>query len=273
MKQKGIYLQSTKSLGARESFVLGLGYADVDYHSPAPKKPNGSALTPFVTYNLKVNPASVLRFSLAWNKRFPILEELYGGGCFRGNPDLQPFLAHNFQIDWESSLPAGKLTASLFYTKEKNVIGNDKEGNYINIGRAREKGVEVSYERSVGNTTLWGNYTYLDAWDLTNDRFLVPTYRTSQPRHMLKMGVSYNGRGGLMWGGEVFYYGKRWTDGEGIPPSVPSAWIFNLKVEKNLPHDRSISLSVNNLFDKHWEEVIFYPQAGRWLLLSFSQKF
>ncbi|MBC7328511.1 hypothetical protein H5T87_10455, partial [bacterium] len=54
---------------------------------------------------------------------------------------------------------------------------------------------------------------------------------------------------------------------------VPSAWIFNIKITKSLPEGRALSLAIQNLFDKDWQEMVFYPREGRWIMLSFSQKF
>lgn len=281
MRRKGIFFQSRRALGERRSLFWGLGYEEASI--------GGEAFVPFLSYNWQRGTNDRFRISMGHNKLFPTLEELFGGGCFIGNPNLKPTSANSFQLDWERTLNNGKLTASLFYSKLKDVIGNDKDGKYWNISRVSEQGVELSYERQLGKTSLWANYTYLDAWDLEHDRFFIPTYRTSEPRHTLKAGVTFNGKNGFSYGAELFYWGKRATDANGraewwygaeggptqviVPKTVPSATIFNLKISKQLANGRSISLSMQNLFDKKWEEIVFYPQAGRWMLLELSQQF
>ncbi len=280
MKRKGFFLQSNKRIGEDKNIFLGMGYENAS--------PGGDAFVPFLSYNIKPDNLTTLRISLGRNKLFPILDQLYGGGCFIGNPYLKPFVADSLGVDWEKTLPQGKFTATFFYSKERDVIANDKDGKYYNITKAKEQGLELSYEKQIGNTSFWANYTYLDAWDYDHQRELITAYRTSEPKHSLKAGITVKGKNGLSYSGEVFFWGKRTTDSEGlewwygaeggprqvfVPYSVPSAIIVNLKISKQSTNGRNFSLSISNLFDKDWKEIIYYPQAGRWFLFEFSQKF
>jgi len=282
MKFTGIFAQHTLSLGEGKAFVWGARYDKTD--------PGGGAFVPFLDYHLKTTPTSDLRFSLTRNKRFPILDELYGSGINTGNPDLKPPIATIAQLDWENKLPNGKFTATLFYQKEKDKIISDQYYKWQNMGRSKQQGLELSYEYSAGRTSFWSNYTYLDAWDLTNDMPLIPAYRTAPPKHMLKAGVSVKGKNGFTYDAEFFYWGERdtdvrtptpqpWFDENGniykvtTPTSVSAAPIFNIRISKQLPQGRSFSLSIENLFDKQWEEMVFYPREGRWIKFSFIQKF
>jgi len=147
---------------------------------------------------------------------------------------------------------------------------------------------------TLGNTDFWMNYTYLDAWDITNNHPLIPAYRTAPPKHMLKTGATVKGKNGWTYDFEVYIWGERKTDADispigpigywfngtdptpikvPVPSSLPSATICNVKVTKSLPNGRTLTLAVQNLFDKYWEEMVFYPREGRWIMLSFSQKF
>jgi outer membrane receptor protein involved in Fe transport len=282
MKFTGIFAQHTLSLGEGRALVWGARYDDTD--------PGGGAFVPFLDYHLKTTPTSDLRFSLTRNKRFPTLDELYGSGINTGNPDLKPPIATIAQLDWENKLPNGKFTATLFYQKEKDKIISDQYYKWQNMGRSKQQGVELSYEYSAGRTSFWSNYTYLDAWDLTNDMPLVPAYRTAPPKHMLKAGVSVKGKNGFTYDAEFFYWGERdtnvrapkledWFDESGniykvtTPTSLPAVPIFNIRISKQLPQGRTLSLSIENLFDKQWEEMVFYPREGRWIKFSFIQKF
>ncbi len=282
MKYRGIFVQHTMGIGEGKILVWGARYDDTD--------PGGGAFVPFLDYHLKTTPTSDLRFSITRNKRFPTLDELYGSGINIGNPNLKPPIATIAQLDWENELPNGKFIATLFYQKEKDKIISDPHYVWQNMGRSRQKGLELSYEYNAGRTSFWSNYTYLDAWDLTNDMPLVPAYRTAPPKHMFKAGVTVKGKDGFTYDAELFYWGERrtdvpapktekWFDENGniyyvtTPTSVSAAPIFNIRITKQLPQGRSLSLSVENLFDKQWEEMVFYPREGRWIKLSFSQKF
>ncbi len=282
MQRKGIFFQSTLSFRDTKSLFWGLGYEEAS--------PGGKAFLPFLSYNWRSpKTQDSFRISLGQNKFFPILEQLFGGGCFIGNPNLKPTIANSFQLDWEKALPNGQFTASIFYTRAKDVIGNDKDARYCNIGKVRERGLELAFERQFENVSLWSNYTYLDAWDFDHNRPFVPTYRTAEPKHTLKIGATLNGKNGFSYTAELFYWGRKATDAEDtpewwygaeggpqqvmVPKSIPPATIFNLKISKQLAKGRNISLSIQNIFDKDWEEVVFYPQAGRWISLEFSYQF
>ncbi|MBC7330591.1 TonB-dependent receptor [bacterium] len=282
MKYLGIFAQHTLSLGEGKALVWGARYDDTD--------PGGGAFVPFLDYHLKTTPTSDLRFSLTRNKRFPTLDELYGSGVNIGNPNLKPPIATIAQLDWENKLPNGKFTATLFYQKEKDKIVSDQNYQWQNMGRAKQQGLELSYEYNAGRTSFWCNYTYLDAWDLTNDMPLIPAYRTAPPKHMLKAGISVKGNNGLTYDVEFFYWGARdtnvrtskletWFDENGniyqvtTPTSLSAAPIFNIRISKQLPSGRTLSLSIENIFDKQWQEMVFYPREGRWVKFSFIQKF
>ncbi|MBC7328428.1 TonB-dependent receptor, partial [bacterium] len=258
VKYEGVFLQQTKSLSDKSAMVWGMRYDKSD--------PGGGAFVPFIDYHFKTTPTSDLRFSFTRNKRFPQLSELYGTGPNIGNPSLKPPIANIFQLDWENKVREnGKFTTTLFYSKEKDRIATDQNYVYQNIGKAREKGVELSYEYTAGNTSFWSNYTYLDAWDITNDMPLIPAYRTAPPKHMFKAGATVKAKKDWTYDFEVYYWGERKTDVKQptqaiwfngtdptpvsvtIPTSVPSAWIFNIKITKSLPEGRALSLAIQNL--------------------------
>lgn len=284
MKYIGFFLQQTRGLKEGKALVWGLRYDSSD--------PGGDALVPFLDYHLKTTPVSDLRLSFTRNKRFPTLDELYGSGVNIGNPNLKPPSANIFQLDWErKTKEGGKITATMFYSKEEDRIAPDENYVYQNIGKVRGKGLELSYERTSGNTTFWSNYTYLDTWDLTRNGPLIPAYRTAPPKHAFKAGATIKRTKGYTYDLELYYWGERMTDVSRptpgiwfvgtdpnpiqviVPPSVPSATLFNFKVTKALPMDRSLTLAIQNLFDTAWEEMVFYPREGRWIMLTFSQKF
>lgn len=284
MKYIGSFLQQTRSLEVGKVLVWGMRYDSSD--------PGGDSFVPFLDYHIKTAPDSDLRFSFTLNKRFPTLDELYGSGVNIGNPNLKPPSAKIFQLDWEKKTrEGGKFTTTLFYSKEKDRIAPDENYVYQNIGKVRGKGLELSYERTAGNTTLWSNYSYLDSWDLTRDAPLIPAYRTAPPKHTFKAGATVKGKNGFTYDFELYYWGERKTDvpkpTDGIwfkdtdptpvkvtvPSSVSPATVFNLKITKALSEGRSLALAIQNLFNTDWEEMVFYPREGRWIMFTFSQKF
>jgi len=46
-----------------------------------------------------------------------------------------------------------------------------------------------------------------------------------------------------------------------------------LKATKKVSEGREVSLSLDSLLDKQYEEIVFYRKPGRWINVSFSQGF
>jgi len=213
------------------------------------------------------------------------LDELYGTGVNIGNPDLKPHSAWSYQLDWEQKLPQeGKVTLSLFRADHRDMIAVDSNYVYQNIGKARVQGLELSYEGRMETGTWWANYTLLEAKDLTKHRPLVPAYRTAPPKHMIKVGATIKDRQKVTWSPEVLFYSRRRTDVDTptfvgdpwnvtVPTSVPSFAVVNLKVSKPVGEKLEANLSIENLLDKDYQEMVFYPRAGRWVNLGVSRKF
>lgn len=257
--------------------TFGLRYDDVD--------PGKGVFIPFASCRVDWDSRSTLRLAITRNKRFPMLDELYGTGVNIGNPNLKPHSAWSYQLDWDRKLPQqGKATVSLFRADHRDMIAVDSNYVYQNIGKARVQGLELSYEGSLETGTWWANYTLLDAWDLTKDRPLVPAYRTAPPKHMFKIGATIKDRRKTTWSPEVLFYSRRRTDvntptfvgdpwNVTVPTHVPSFTVVNLKVSKPIGEKLEAHLSIENLLDKDYQEMVFYPRAGRWVNFGLSRKF
>lgn len=101
---------------------------------------------------------------------------------------------------------------------------------------------------------------------------------------MLKAGLTIHRPEGLSYTVEALGYGSRRTDvdqptpvGEPwnvvVPTSVPAFVTVNVKVIKELSPDRSLFLSVENLLNRDYDEILFYQKPGRWVNLGFTQRF
>jgi outer membrane cobalamin receptor len=275
------FVQNTFTPSEGKAYTLALRYDNAD--------PGKTIYSPFLSAHFSLNPASTMRLAITKNRRFADLHELYGEGIFKGNTDLRPETGWTYQLDWERSLAnSAKLDFTIYHTKLDNVIGADASTNnqYYNIGRARLRGVEMQYEKGMRNGSWWASYTYLDAKDLVNNRDLVIIFRTASPKNMFKTGFSLNGKNGTSYDLELLAYGARKTDvdkptvvkqdpwkGVVIPTQVGGYAIVNFKIRKSVGKDGELAFSVENLFDKEYEDLLFYPAPGRWINLSYSLKF
>jgi len=273
---QGVFVQDTFSRGDRSAITLGLRHDGSD--------PGQSALSPFLSAHWRTGANTGVRFAVTRNRRFPMLDELYGSGVNTGNPDLKPPSAWNYEIDLEQRTRSGQMTLALFRQDHRDMVLLDPTYTFQNIGRARIEGVEVGYEGRLRAGSWWANYSLLDAEDLTKDRPLVLAYRTAPPRHMAKAGMTLKGSQGFTYTLEALHYGARPTDvdtptfvGEPwnvtVPTRVPAYTVFNCRISKALSSDRSLFLSVENLFDRDYDEILFYQKPGRWINFGISQSF
>jgi outer membrane cobalamin receptor len=277
------FVQNTFTPSEGKAYTLALRYDNAD--------PGKTIYSPFLSAHFSLNPTSTLRLAITKNRRFADLHELYGEGIFKGNTDLRPETGWTYQLDWERSLAnSAKLDLTIYHTKLDNVIGADAstKNQYYNIGRARLRGIEMQYEKGMRNGSWWASYTYLDAKDLVNNRDLVLVFRTASPKNMFKTGFTLNGKNGTSYDLELFAYGPRSTDGKKVTLPAGSPWgtgdnippdkvggyaIVNFKIKKIVGQDGELAFSVENLFDKEYEDLLYYPAPGRWINLSYSLKF
>ncbi|MBC7328948.1 TonB-dependent receptor [bacterium] len=274
---KWVFLQNTFLTSKLTAYTLALRYDTA--------KPGKNIISPFFSVHIPQGENSKIRFAVTKNRRFADLHELYGVGMWVGNPNLKPETGWTYQLDWERKLSPGyDFNLSLYQTKLDNIIGADANNVYQNIGKARLRGLEVELERETSFGTWWINYTYLDAKDLVKNRPLVVVFRTSMPKNMLKAGVSLQGKQETSYDLEMIAVGPRKTDVDKptwvgdpwnvtVPTEVGGYVLFNLKIGKKIGNDGKLTLSIENLFDKEYEDLVFYPGPGRWINLTYSQRF
>lgn len=247
-------------------------------------EPGKDIVSPFFSVHHPIDPLTRIRFAVTKNRRFADLNELYGEGMWIGNTNLRPEIGWTYQVDWEKRLGNSSFTLSLYQTRLDNVIGADANNVFQNLGRARLRGLEVEVERQLSIGSWWLNYTYLDARDLVKDRPLVVVFRTSMPKHMLSTGFSWGDRRATSYDLEIIVRGPRRTDvdkptwvGEPwnvwVPTRVGGYVLVNFKVSKFISEESSLFFSLENIFNKNYEDLVFYPAPGRWVNIGFSHRF
>jgi len=279
---RGVFGQGTWKPKEETALTLGLRYDDAD--------PGGDQMTPFFSVHQRTDPTTGVRFAVSRTRRFPNLHELHGEGMWIGNPALEAERGWNYQVDVDKILPEDiQAGCSLYYTDLENVIVADANNQYQNVGQARTYGAELELNgRLRPGGKWWFNYTYLDAKDETNNRPLITELRTAPAKHSAKAGVSLPGeREGLTYSGEILFYGSRRTDRSTagletypalgqqvmVPTKVGSYFLLNAKVRQELGQNQAVTLSIQNLLDEDYQNILFYPGPGRWISVGFEQGF
>ncbi|SEQ60188.1 iron complex outermembrane recepter protein [Devosia sp. YR412] len=154
----------------------------------------------------------------------------------------------------------GLITASVFNITRSNVAAPDPAapGTYVflSAGKVQMRGAELEAAANVGDFTLKGGLTYLEAKVLETagspfDPIAVGKSPVQIPTLTASLGVDYTIPGGtfegLTIGGGVRFLGESWADNANTT-KVPATTLFDasLRYERD---DWGVALTASNLFD------------------------
>lgn len=181
-----------------------------------------------------------------------------------GNP-LSPLTGLSKEVGVKGELLDGKLNTSvaLFHIQQKNaaqyqgINGASGDEIYTAIDGITSKGLEAELSGSIApGWNVFGGYTYRTSKAPTQPDVVTPAVNTNQPRHLLKLGTTYRLRGdwsrwtvggNLTWQSETYYQqaaAPYWR------ATQPSYAVAGLMARYELDQHWSMSIHVNNLFDK-----------------------
>lgn len=200
---------------------------------------------------------TVLRASYGTANKAPTLYQLYDP--FYGNKNLSAEDGKGADIGFDQKLLDGRVGfgASLFRNSYKNMIGFSN--GYINVARARTKGVELTFEATpVENLLIQANYTYLDAKDRVTGRDLP-----RRPQDTLNASVDWTVIEGVDVGAALRYVGKQRDTASATSPILDSYTTVDFTARWAVLDNVSLFGRVENLFDEDYQEVRTYRAPGR----------
>ncbi len=189
-----------------------------------------------------------------------------------GNPDLEPEESRSFDIGMEAEFGKAYGTISYFDSHVKNLIddiyigtdGKAKQYKYINIGKARIKGIETTlgykfndrWEAKV--TSNW-----LSARDTTNDLDLVRRAKFSQIYQLVYDDHMDTGYNAVLW--DQFDHGYVTEEYE-----KTSYNLLNFTLTRRFNKGTRLYGTVENIFDKKDDRS---DLDGRFWMLGFEHTF
>jgi vitamin B12 transporter len=257
--QAGIYLQDR--LGIADRFFATVG-ARLDRHSRS-----GAALT----YRLApayVIEATQTRIKATFGTGFksPSLYQLYAPGTFWGpigNAALKPEESRGWDAGLEQAFLGGALTAGVTYFQNdfRNLIDFDFSRGYINIGRARTRGVEIVAEaKSAGGILGRLSYTNLEAKDLDLG---TPLLRRPNARLTARIDIPFPGRFAADMA--AAYTGARhdkdFSGGEARDVVLAPYLLLDASLSYRLGAETRLFLRFDNILDERYETVYGYGSA------------
>lgn len=260
----------------REDLTLSLSLRH-DHNSAFGDQPSGRLAVAWAATG-----ALTLRAAAATGFRAPSLYEQYGdpNWTIAANPDLTPEQSRSFEIGADYTMgDRGEVSVTLFHLDVEDAITfiscpltpmwtcmPGTSNVYENVaGTSTRKGLELSGRVGLGETvTLDATYTYTDARDPSGAALL------RVPRHALAMGLSADLSDRLT--GRLGLQHVSWRPDEFGTP-VDDYTVYDASFGYALTDAAVVSLRVENLFDKDYQEVPGYGTSGRAVYLGFETRF
>ncbi len=302
-----LYLQDEFDIWAgRLNLIAGLRYdyaqfREGSYFSTLPAyssfngplaENNWSALTPRLSarYFFLEN----LSFLASYGRGFraSILDDLCRSGILWGlykevNPNLQPETIDSYEIGADyKPLPNLQLSASLFYSLGRDFLyfvptGRTLAGRALyrreNIGRVEIYGGEFDLRFHPKPFTIFANYTYhhseIKCFPLNPS--LEGTELTNTPQHQIKVGLNWLNP--YLNAGVYYYYKSSQliytNEVTQTTKRISEYHTVDLKFWRELVKNLTISLTIQNLFDKQYLESDTDLSPGRLFWGELSYRF
>jgi len=210
-----------------------------------------------------------LRWRGAWGTavKNPTFTELYGiYDKFRANPSLIPEQSNSWELGLDAILVDGRLQlgATYFDAKLENeitTVSYNCEGWVCEYnqpenmdGKSSRKGLELSSSFSVNdNLLVSANYTYTDSTDAHgNDEQL-------RAKNIGSLNLAWQMLANAKINLNIQHNGsqKDWQ-----PPTLEAYTLVNLNAHYDASENLQIYMSLNNLFDKDYQEIVGYETLG-----------
>jgi vitamin B12 transporter len=192
----------------------------------------------------------------------PPLGYLFAPGF--GNPNLRPELARSKEIGLQYEQGSQFLRAAYFDTRVKDQLNFDNTTfAFANIGRARNKGWELSYKASLGATDLRSSLTLQDPIDEITGQPLSRRAKT-----LFSAGVSH-AVGAWRLGADLQYSGKRpdaYADPvtfTAVDTTLAAYSVVDLSLSYRVSPTVELKARVDNVSNEKYQTVYGYNQQPR----------
>ena len=242
-----------------------------------------NALCPRFFSQYKFTKNNRIYFSVAKGFRSPILDDMTRTGKKKGgfklaNPDLKPELITTFEIGTDIKLINNlTLSGSMYYSLGKDFMYDVSTGDSVNMGykiapllkkqnisKVEIYGAEIEIKYDLTDSlNIFANYSYTHAQIKEHkiltanvDSNLTGKYLTDIPNHKVSAGITWRNK--IANTSLLFkYIGKTWINDMNVvdeeimkTDKYPNYVTMNIRVEKTFIKHLTLSMSVENIFDK-----------------------
>ncbi len=236
-------------------------------------------------------PGLTLRGGVGGAFKAPSLKQLSpgyitvaAGGRFiiTGNPDLKPETSTSYEAGATYYGSAWQLGATVFQNDLNNLVQTEcvafcgirgrERRTYLNVNRARIRGVEVSGSVSpVATITLSGSYSYVDPRDLSADQEL-----TERPNHTAKVQLGWQALETTRLEVRGRYIGEQTLLSNAVPVRLPDYSLWSLDASQALTDALTLKAGVDNLFDERLSDasgLYSFAEPGRIFFVGLGANF
>lgn len=223
--------------------------------------------SPHLSFLWEISPRVSLHAAAARTYRFPKLRDTFD--YVSGNPNLRPENAWDYELGLNYQ-PVSKLIikTAAFRNDVKNLIYSP--GKFIefqNIGEARiwgfefEADTEQTFNGPLRKIIYSANYTFMDAYDLTDNRPLPYA-----PPHKVDVSAIFVFPYDLLLSLQYGWVSERETD-DLVTTELGAYNVMNAKISWRKKWG-TIYAGVENLWNENYQETLGFPQPGRTFLVG-----
>ena len=229
----------------------------------------GNHLTWNADYGYDLTADTRLTAGAGTGFRAPSANERFG---FGGNPDLRPETSQNLELGLRQKISATQsFTLSVFQNKLDNLIEfvvtpTNLNGENQNVDRARMRGLEAGYQLAQRDWSWRTDLILQQPEDLQTGTLLL-----RRAERTLTTALDWHGDA-TSFGVHLIATGPR-TDldfNTGAPVTDAGYVLAGVTVSQQLGNGFSVSGSLENLLDTHYQTANGYNTAGRSLLLRLE---
>lgn len=223
----------------------------------------GNANTWLAAYGFQLTDAWRASASASTGFRAPTFNDLfYPFGM--GNPDLRPERVRSAELGLQYAAGGQQFRATLFRNRFHDLIGFDSAFHSINVGNARNRGLELAYTGRVGQYGVNAGLTAQDPRDLDTGARLL-----RRARAFGNLAVARDS-GAWQWGGNLRVTGNR-TDGVGPSTRTLGGYaLLDLTAAYTVSPRLKVFGRIENVFDRDYETVYGYRQPGRGIFVGLT---
>lgn len=194
-----------------------------------------------------------------------------------GNTELKPEKSKGWDAGIEQFLFNYRLSFGITYfsIQFNDMFGMDRNYKTVNINKAESNGVEAFVNYIVPQSySLRMNYTYTYAVDKSEESAEKDLLLIRRPMHKASLEANYIPFENLNINGSVIYVGKRedkdFSNYTAVRTTLPDYTLFNIAAGYKLSRNITLQARLENVFDKYFEDILYYGTMGRNFALGIS---